>query len=549
MAKTLKIIFLGGVGEIGKNMTALEYGDSIIVIDCGMSFPNEDTPGIDAVIPDVTYLKQNQDKIKGIVLTHGHEDHIGALPHILKELKVPIYGTKLTLAIVAHKLSEYNMDLSVLHNVEAGDTVNLGCFSVEFIKVCHSIAEASSLAVNTPLGVVFFTGDFKFDFTPIDGKLTDVARISAIGKKGVALMLSDSTNVEREGHSTSESAVGKSLDVIFSQNSDRRLIVATFSTNNYRVQQLINLASKYGRKVAFSGRSMKNVAEMAHEIGELNYDDDIIVDIDKANKLPPERVLILCTGSQGEPMSALSRMAQGGFNKITVGKTDTVVLSSSPIPGNERMIYNVINNLYRLGAEVIYEAMREIHVSGHAFREELKLMISLVKPKYFIPVHGEYRHLKKHALLAESMGIGRENIVIPEIGNVIGLQKGKLVKMSNVPAGNNFVDGIALGENAEDILRDRKALSDGGFIIVLTTIRFKTGEVISGPDIITRGLHFGDSFSDEAKAAVVEAISKIDFTTVEDYYDIKATIRKTLRKFIANTYKQYPMILPIIIEG
>lgn len=549
MAKSLKVIFLGGVGEIGKNMTALEYGENILIVDCGMSFPTVDTPGIDVVIPDIAYLKQNENKIKGIVLTHGHEDHVGAIPYILNEINAPIYGTRFTLGIVNNKIVERKLENINLITVEAGETIKAGCFSVEFIKVCHSIAEASALAITTPIGTVFFTGDFKIDFTPIDNKLTDIDRISQIAKKGVLLMLGESTNVEREGHTISEREVGSGLEVIFSRNRSQRLIIATFATNNYRIQQLLDLSQKYDRKVVLSGRSMKNIVELAHSMGELNYDADLIIDIEKANKLPPERVTILCTGSQGEPMSALSRMAQGDFNKITINSTDTVILSASPIPGNERTIYNVINNLYRRGAEVIYSSEDAIHVSGHAFREELKLMLSLVKPKFFIPVHGEYRHLKKHAILAQSMGINEANIFIPNIGNVIGVQRGKMVQMSNVQAGNNFIDGVALGENAEGILRDRKALSDSGFIIVLLTINFKSGEIISGPDIILRGLHLGDNFPEQAKEVVTNAIAKIDFSTVDDFYDLKTIIRKAIRKHIMNAYKQYPMILPIIIEA
>lgn len=549
MAKALKVIFLGGVGEIGKNMTALEYNDSIIIVDCGMSFPTEDTPGIDAVIPDITYLNQNKDKIKGIFITHGHEDHIGAIPYVIQEIATTIYGTALSLAIIKHKMEERGLDTACLKKVDAGDTVTVGCFSVEFIKVCHSIAEASALSITTPVGVVFVTGDFKIDFTPIDGKLTDMERITQIGKKGVLLMLGESTNVERPGHTMSERTVGEGLEVIFNKNNKKRLIIATFSTNNYRLQQLLDLSLKHNRKVVLSGRSMNNIVEMAHEINELSFPPDLIIDIDKANKFPPERITIICTGSQGEPMSALSRMSQGDFNKITINKTDTIVISATPIPGNERGVYNVINNLYSRDAEVIYNADDDIHVSGHACQEELKMMLAMVKPKFFIPVHGEYRHLKKHANLAESMGINNGCILIPAIGNVIGVQKDKLVRMSNVTAGNNFIDGVALGENAEGILRDRKALSDNGFIIVLITIRFKTGEVISGPDIILRGLHLGEAFPEQAKEVVSKALMSIDFSTVADIYDLKTIIRKAVRKHIVNNYKQYPMILPIIIEA
>ncbi len=550
MAKSLKIVFLGGVGEIGKNMTALEYGDNIIVIDCGMSFPTEDTPGIDVVVPDVTYLKQNKEKIKGIFITHGHEDHVGGIPYLWPEIDFPpVYGTAFTLAIAAHKIEESGYPVKNLKEVKTGDTITAGCFKVEFIKVCHSIAEACCFAITTPVGVVFVTGDFKVDFTPIDGKLTDLERIGEVGKKGVLLMLGESTNVERPGHTMSERTVGDSFDVIFGRNIKRRILVATFSTNNYRLQQLLDISQKYNRKVVLSGRSMKNIVEMASKIGELTYPKDLIIDIDKANKFPPERVTILCTGSQGEPMSALSRMSQGDFNKITITDNDTVIISATPIPGNERGVYNVVNNLYRLGAEVIYNPADDIHVSGHACKEELKLMLSLVRPKFFIPVHGEYRHLKQHAKLAESMDISANNIIIPEIGNTINVYRNKMTKGNKVAAGNNFIDGVALGENADMILRDRKALSDSGFIIILLTVRTKAGEIISGPDIILRGMHLGESFPEQAKDVVNKAMESVDFTTLEDIYELKNVIRKAVRKFIDKTYKQQPMILPIVIEA
>lgn len=550
LAKSLKVIFLGGVGEIGKNMTALEYGENIIIIDCGMSFPTEDTPGIDVVVPDVTYLSQNKEKIKGIFITHGHEDHVGGISYLWPELDFPpIYGTPFSLAIASHKIEESGHPVKNLKAVNVGDTVTAGCFKVEFIKVCHSIAEASALSVTTPVGVVFVTGDFKVDFTPIDGKLTDLERIGEIGKKGVLLMLGESTNVERNGHTMSERTVGESFDVIFGKNRKKRMIVATFSTNNYRLQQLMDISVKYNRKVVLSGRSMKNIVEMAGKLNELSYPKDLIIDIDKANKLPPERVTILCTGSQGEPMSALARMAQGTFDKVTVTETDTVVISATPIPGNERGVYNVVNNLYKLGADVIYNPSDDIHVSGHACKEELKLMLSLVRPKFFIPVHGEYRHLKLHQRLAESMGIPERNTFIPDVGNTVNVYRNKMVKGNNVPAGNNFIDGVALGENAETILRDRKALSDNGFIIILLTVRLKSGEILSGPDIILRGMHLGENFPDEAKDVVMKALSQVDFENVEDIYEIKTVIRKAVRKFIDKTYNQLPMILPIVIEA
>lgn len=547
--KLLKVLFLGGLGEIGKNMTALEYGDSILIVDAGMSFPTEETPGVDVIVPDITYLRQNKDKVKGIVLTHGHEDHIGALPYLLEELKVPVYGTRFTLGIVQNKIIMHDVSSDLLKTVEENSTVDVDIFKVEFIKVCHSIAMASSISITTPVGVVFFTGDFKMDYTPVDGKFTNIRRIGEIGNKGVLLMLGESTNVEREGHSKSESMVAANLDNIFNNHKDRRLIIATFATNNYRVQTILNLAAKYGRKVLLSGRSMENIAEMAAKIGELHYNKDLFVDNQRASKLPPEKLVVISTGTQGEPMSALTRMSQGEFNKVTIGEKDTVILSSSPIPGNERFIYSVINNLYRMGAEVIYEAMYDIHATGHAFKEELKLMLQLVRPKYFMPVHGEYRHQKKHAALAISLGIPESNIFIPEIGSAIGINEHEFKKLSNIPAGSAFVDGILLGVDATGILKDRRALADDGIVIALASVSMSSGELISGPDIITRGFMIKEEDGEAVKSAVTNSIKGMDFGAVADYIDIKKTVRKALRKFITLKYGQYPMILPIIIEA
>lgn len=547
--KLLKVMFLGGVGEIGKNMTALEYGDSIILIDAGMSFPTEDTPGIDLIVPDISYIKSNKEKLKGIVITHGHEDHIGGLAYVLEEVAAPVYGTAFTLGVASHKLEERKISSDCLHVVEENSSVKIGCFEVEFIKVCHSIAGASALAVSTPVGTVFVTGDFKMDYTPIDGKLTNIERITKIGSKGVLLMLGESTNVEKEGHSKSESKVAASLETLFNTHRENRLIVATFASNNYRVQTLLNLAGKYGRKVVFSGRSMKYISEMAVGINELTFDPDIVIEPEKANKLPPEKVLVICTGTQGEPFSALSKMSQGEFNRISVGVGDTVVLSSSPIPGNERMIYSVINNLYRRGAEVIYDAMNDIHATGHAFKEELKLMLQMVRPTYFVPVHGEYRHLVKHAQLARSVGIPDECIKIPQLGMTVAVNKKEFKQLSNIPAGRCFIDGSNLGDNADGIIRDRMTLAQEGFVIVFATVCLKTGEIIAGPDIIMRGITMSEAHVEEAKEAVVQAIKKIDFTTVEDYTDVKTAVRKALKKFISGCVKQYPMVVPVIIEG
>ena len=431
----LKVIFIGGVGEIGKNMTALQYGDEIIVIDCGCTFPDSDMPGIDLVIPDDAYLLANKDKVKGIVLTHGHEDHIGALPYILKDLNVPVYGTKLTLALVDAKLREQKVEGN-LNVVKSKSVVALGeNFKVEFVKVSHSIAGSCALAITTPIGVIFHSGDFKVDFTPIDGNLIDLRRISEIGSKGVLLMMCESTNIERPGSSMSESNVGASLNHIFAENADRRIFVATFASNIHRLQQIVDIARRYNRKVAFGGRSMINIVECATKIGELKLDKNNIIDIEQINKEEDKNLCIITTGSQGEPMSALTRIASDEFNKVTIGYNDTVIISASPIPGNERMVYNVINNLYRRGAKVIYESLAEIHASGHACQDEIKLMHSLIKPKFFIPVHGERRHLQKHAELAVKMGTPPTNIVITDIGNVVEVTKNSIRIGDNVPSG------------------------------------------------------------------------------------------------------------------
>ena len=548
MAKKLKVLFLGGVGEIGKNMTALEYGDNIIIVDCGMSFPTSDMPGIDVVVPDVSYLQSNKDKIKGIVLTHGHEDHIGALPYVFSDIEAPIYGSKLTLALVEHKFQENNIDDYKTIEINFKEKYEVGCFKVEFIRVCHSFSGAAAIAITTPKGVVFFTGDYKMDYTPIDDQLTDVKRISEIGEKGVLLMLGESTNVEREGHSSSEKKVGRTLDILFEQSEGRRVIVATFASNIYRVQQIINSAVKVGRRVAFSGKSMKRIAEVAHQIGELCYKESDIVDISEINKIPYDKLAIICTGSQGESMSALARMAIGNFQQVTITNKDTIILSSSPIPGNERSIYSVINNLYKKGAEVVYDTMSEIHVSGHAFSEELKLMLSLVKPKYFIPVHGEYRHLVKHKKLAMNMGVPEENIFIPNIGDVFALTNKTITKCPKIPAGNVFVDGVLL-DDGDTVVRDRLQISSSGILIAFLGVNFKTGEITQSPEIITRGLNFSDSFVKDLKKLIIDTIQNIDIEIVDDYSDLKVVIRKALKKEVIDKYRQTPMIMPIILES
>lgn len=548
MAKKLKVIFLGGVGEIGKNMTALEYGDDIVIVDCGMSFPTNDMPGIDVVVPDVSYLKANKAKIKGILLTHGHEDHIGALPYLYNDIASKIYGTKLTLALVEHKLIENRIDNYKCIEVKFREIYQIGCFKVEFIKVCHSFSGAAAISITTPQGVVFFTGDFKMDYTPIDDQLTDIKRISELGEKGVLLMLGESTNVEREGHSSSESKVGKTLDFLFEQNRDRRIIVATFASNIYRVQQILNAAEKCGRRVAFSGKSMKRIGEVAHDIGELNFKDKLVVDINDINRIPYDKLIIVCTGSQGEPMSSLARMAMGNNSQVKITDKDTVILSSSPIPGNEKSIYGVINNLYKKGADVIYDAINEIHVSGHAFSEELKLMLSLIRPKYFMPVHGEYRHLVKHKKLATDFGMSEANVFLPNIGEVYAVSSKVVTKCPKIPAGNVLVDGVLL-DDGETVVRDRVQISSCGFLIAFMGVNFKTGEITSGPEIITRGLNFSEAFVKQLKQLISDTIEKIGLEVIDDYSELKVIIRKALKKEVIAKYKQTPMIMPIIIES
>jgi|AGTN01.1.fsa_nt_gi Predicted hydrolase of the metallo-beta-lactamase superfamily len=547
MSKGLNLIFLGGVGEIGKNMTALEFGDSIVVIDAGMAFPTAgEMPGIDLIIPDYTYLAQRKDKVKGIVITHGHEDHIGALPYVLKDIKAPVYGSAFAIALAEHKLTENRVTDIRLVPVKEGDSAQIGCFSVEFVQVTHSIAGAFSISVTTPRGVVFFTGDFKIDHTPIDGRTTDLSRIAEIGKKGVLVMLQDSTNVEREGYSMSEMSVGKSLDYIFGQNMHRRIIVAAFASHIHRVQQIINCALKYGRRVALSGRSMENIAKIAFKLKELSFPAGTIIDTDKINSIPYDKLCIITTGTQGEPESALTRMSVDDFKNIVIGENDTVVLSASPIPGNEKLIYTVINNLYKKGAEVVYKDLAEVHVSGHACQEELKLMISLIRPAYFIPVHGEYRHLKQHAELAESLGIPRDNIFVPEIGDAVEVSRGGFRKQERAPAGSMMVDGDIL-ENAELVLRDRKHISEDGFVIAIVNAA-KNGELITPPIVITRGFNIPDAQVEEIKESITR-ILKNGGSQELDSSEIRNLVKKAAAKVISNRQKRRPMIIPITIEN
>ncbi len=544
----LKLIFLGGVGEIGKNMYALEYGDHILVVDSGMSFPDSELmPGIDYVIPDYNYLVANKSKIRGIVLTHGHEDHIGALPFLLKEIEAPLYGSNLTLALVEHKLKEHKIRGVKTYVAKDREAFTIGCFRVEFVRVTHSIAGAFALSIETPQGVVFFTGDFKIDHTPVDGKTIDLARIAEIGTRGVLLMLQDSTNVERDGFSMSERRVGQSLENIFSQNMHKRLIIATFASNIHRVQQIINCALKYNRKIAFSGRSMINIAEIAAKIKELNYPADSVVDIEKIGGIPYDRLCIISTGTQGEQDSALARMAQDDFKRVTISSTDTVVLSSSPIPGNEKGIYKVINNLCRKGADVIYQSLTDVHVSGHACREELKMMMALVKPKYFIPIHGEYRHLKQHAELGMRMGIPKANILIPELGNVIEVSKAGLKKLEPVRAGSVMLDGSAASDNVDMVVRDRLQLAEDGFVVAIVIVS-ATGEPTVTPNIVMRGISVPDNVYDDMKDTIVNRLRDGSYREL-DGAELNRTVRKLLAKILFNRLKKRPMIVPVIVEN
>ena len=550
---TLKVVFLGGVGEIGKNMTALEFGEDIIVVDCGSAFPNNgDMPGVDLVIPDISYLTANRDKVRGIVLTHGHEDHIGGLPYILKELNVPVYGTRLTLALLESKFREHRMENINLISVKPQSVIALGKnFKVEFVRVSHSVAGSCALAITTPVGVVFHTGDFKVDFTPIDGNMIDLQRIAELGQKGVLLLLAESTNVERKGSSMSEATVGNSLNNIFAENADRRIFIATFASNIHRLQQIIDLAVKYKRKIAFSGRSMINVADCAAKIGELRYNKDWVVDIEKINKVEDKDLVIITTGSQGEPMSALTRMASDEFSKVRLGFNDTVVISASPIPGNERMVYNVINNLYRHGVRVIYERLAEVHVSGHACQDELQLIHSLIKPKYFIPVHGEYRHLKKHAELAMRMGMPSSNIILTDIGNCVKVTKKSIKFGDNVPAGYLLVDGLGVGDVGSVVLRDRKHLSEDGLFVVVVGVNTVSGEV-TAVEITSRGFAYQkeDDLFDEAKDIVRKVVSQTDVKEIAgDYNGLKNAIRKELKSLLFRRTRRNPMILSLILEN
>ncbi len=544
----VKVIFLGGIGEIGKNITALECGDDMIVIDSGLAFPSDDMPGVDLVIPDFTYIKENAKKLRGIVITHGHEDHIGSLPYLLKDVKAPIYGSQITLTLLDNKIREHKITNVKGVCVKPGYVVKLGCFSVEFVKVNHSIPGAFALSIDSPAGIIFHTGDFKIDYEPLDGEVIDLPRFAEIGKKGVTLMLGESTNVERGGYTPSEKSVGENLERVFMDNADRRLFVATFSSNIYRVQQIISLAIKYNRRVAVVGRSMINNIESGMKIGAFKFNKEVFIDIEKIASLEDKNVLVLSTGSQGEPRSALSRLASGEFSRVEIGDNDTVIFSSSPIPGNESMINTVINNLYKKGAIVVTE---NVHASGHACQEELKIVHNLLNPQFFIPVHGEYRHLKEHVLLAEKIGMPKTHCIIPEIGNVVEISKNTMVLKGNVQAGEQLVDGLGIGDVGSVVLRDRKLLSEDGLVIVVMGVSDSTGELMSEPYLITRGFVYTDEAStlvEEAKQVLHDTLAVINLRENHDWNEIRNQIRKPLRNFFYKKTMRTPMILPIIFR-
>jgi len=546
----LKVIPLGGMEEIGKNMTVFEYGENIIVVDCGLAFPEDEMLGIDLVIPDIAYLEKNAEKVRGIVLTHGHEDHIGALPYVLNRIKVPVYGTELTLALVENKLLEHEMtEKADLRIVRQGQTIQLGPFKVEFIRSTHSIADAVALAIDTPVGVVFHTGDFKIDQTPIEGDPMDLARIAELGKKGILLLMSDSTNVERPGYTMSERVVGDTFDTIF-RGAKSRIIVASFSSNIHRIQQVVNSAVKYGRKVALCGRSMVNVATAAIRLGYLNFPEDTLIDIDRIKRYKPEELVIITTGSQGEPMSALSRIAASTHKKVEISEGDLVIISASPIPGNEKMIYNVINELFKKGAEVVYDDLIDIHVSGHARQEELKLMHRLTRPKFFMPIHGEYRHLKMHAKLAESMGMQEKNIFIMQNGKVLELTSRSAKITGTVQSGSVLVDGLGVGDVGETVLRDRKILSEDGLIIVVAAID-SNGNQMANLEVISRGFVYvreSEELMEEVKILARDALVKAVNKKGNNWTSMRNAIKDELSTFLYKKIKRRPMIIPIIVE-
>ncbi len=547
----VRIIPLGGLGEIGKNITAIECDNEIVIIDCGVAFPDEEIYGVDLIIPDITYLKNNVEKIKGIFLTHGHEDHIGALPYVLKEINVPIYGTKLTIGIVKTKLEEHNILAEAkLNNVEPGNMISFKKLKVEFIRNTHSIADSCSLAIFTPVGIILHTGDFKIDYTPIDGEKMDLQRISNLGKEGVALLMADSTNVERQGHSLSEKSIGLTLDRIIGK-AKGRVIVATFASNIHRMQQIADASFKNNRKVIFNGRSMENISKVAMELGYLHIPNSEVMSIDYLKNYENDKITLITTGSQGEPMASLARIAFSNHRKITIEPNDTFIISASPIPGNDKLISRVINQLFRKGADVIYEDLEDVHVSGHAYQEELKLIHTLVNPKYFMPVHGEYRHLKHHGDLAENLGMKKNNIFILETGDVLELTKDNCRKDGRVRTGAIFVDGLGVGDVGNIVLRDRRHLAQDGMLTIVVTIERDTLSIVSGPDVITRGFVYvkeSEELINKVKELSVNELEKCLSMGVIEWYVLKGNIKKTVENYIYETTKRRPTIIPIIME-
>ena len=550
--KPIKVSFLGGLNEVGKNMTLFEYGEDMFLVDCGLAFPDQDMLGVDLVLPDFTYVERNADRIRGIVITHGHEDHIGGLPYLLKVLNVPVYGTKLTVGLIQGKLREHGLlNSASLNVINPGDVITLGGFTVEAIHVNHSIPDALGLAIRCEGGTIVHTGDFKIDTTPIDGGMMDLGRLAEIGQEGVLCLMSDSTNAERPGFTESERKVGESFETLFRKAGNNRIIVATFSSNIHRVQQIMNVAASLGRKVALVGRSLENVVSISAELGYLNVPEGIVIDINMINRYPADKLVIITTGSQGEPMSALTRMAFSDHRKVEIHPNDYVIISATPIPGNEKTVSRVVNELMKLGADVVYEKMYEVHVSGHACQEELKMIMGIVKPKYFIPVHGELKHLRKHAGLALSMGIPKENILIADNGRVAEISKKALRCTSTVPAGRVFVDGYGVGDVGSVVLRDRKHLAQDGLVIVAVCIDRENGMIVSGPDVVTRGFVYVKESEELINAAREVAVEAIEAQTDGGYFDwnsIKASIRDEISHLMYERTKRSPMILPVIME-
>lgn len=551
-AESVRVAFLGGLNEIGKNMTLYECRGDMFLVDCGISFPDDDLPGVDLVIPDFTFVEKNADKIRGIVITHGHEDHIGGIPYLLKKINIPVYATKLTIGLIKGKLKEHGLlNRAQLIETRPGDTIALGCFNLKLIHVNHSIPDAVGIAIESPAGTIIQTGDFKIDTTPIDGDMIDLASFCEYGKKGVLALLSDSTNAERPGFTMSERKVGESFATLFNKANNKRIIVATFASNIHRVQQIIDAAHVRGRKVAVIGRSLENLVSIGSELGYLNVPEGVLIPIDTIKSYPDEKLVIITTGSQGEPMSALTKMAFSEHRKVTIGPNDCVIISARPIPGNEKMVGNVVDELFKLGADVIYENMYEVHVSGHACQEELKLMLGIVKPKYFIPVHGERKHLQKHAGLGEAMGISKKNIFIGSNGNRLELSSTAIRQISDVPSGDVYVDGIGVGDVGNIVLNDRKHLSRDGIIIVVATIDSETGALVSGPDIVSRGFVYvreNEELMNKARAAAERIIEQTYDPRYKDWNSVKTAVRDAISKIMYEKTKRSPMVLPILME-